>query len=656
MGAAFDDDLIHAVATVVSTEARAFNNFGRAGIDYWTPNINPFKDPRWGRGQETPGEDPYHLSSYVKSLINGLQGGHDPETKRIVATCKHWVAYDLENWNGNFRYAFDAQVTGQDLSEYYTPSFQACARDSNVGSFMCSYNALNGVPTCANSYILQDILRDHWNWTSDYQYVTSDCDAIQNIYSPHDYATDRAQAVADALNAGTDLDCGTYYPTHLPEALSRGLITEATLDQALTRLFAAQIKLGYFNSNSTIYRNLTWADVSTQQAQDLALKAAEEGITLLKNDGILPLKVSPNTTTLGLIGSWANATTVMQGNYFGGAPYLHSPLYAAQQLGFKVEYASGVGGQGDPTTDSWKTALAAANASDIIVIADGLDNGTESEGMDRYTVAWTAQQIDLAFQFAAMGKPVILLQMGAGQLDDTPFLNNPNISAIIWGGYPGQDGGTALFNVITGKTAPAGRLPITQYPADYVNQVPMTDMNLRPNATSGNPGRTYQWFDNATLPFGYGLHYTNFTVDVPGSNATYDIASLVSNCTGVAYLDQCPFQTISSTVKNTGSVTSDYVALGFLSGQYGPAPQPIRRLVTYQRLFSVAPGCSQTAELGLTLGSLARADETGDKVLYPGTYTFGVDSDAKGKPVATTSFTLTGEQAVLEQWPQPSST
>ena len=167
MSAAFDDQLIHDVASVVSTEARAFNNANRSGLDFWTPNINPYKDPRWGRGQETPGEDPYHISSYVKNLIAGLQGGFGPKIKKIVATCKHFVAYDLESWEGNYRYQFNAVVDDQDLSSYYMQPFRACARDSNVGSVMCSYNALNGVPTCADPYILQTILREHWNWTNE---------------------------------------------------------------------------------------------------------------------------------------------------------------------------------------------------------------------------------------------------------------------------------------------------------------------------------------------------------------------------------------------------------------------------------------------------------------------------------------------------------
>ena len=440
MSAAFDDTLINNVASTVSTEARAFNNANRTGLDFWTPNINPYKDPRWGRGQETPGEDPTHIKAYISALLNGLQGGYDPAIKKIVATCKHFAAYDLESWDGNSRDEFDAIVNQQDLVEYYLQPFQQCARDSNVGSIMCSYNALNGVPTCADSYLLQDILRGHWGWTNEQQYVTSDCDAIENIYMPHDYTSTREQAVADALLAGTDLNCGTYYPTHLPAAYAQGLFNESVLDQALIRQYSALVKVGYFDpASATPYRSLTFADVSTPAAEALALKAAEEGITLLKNDGTLPLKST--NISVAIMGSWANATTQMQGNYYGIAPYLHSPYYAAQQTFQKVYIAPGVGGQGDPTTNSWQESLQAASQADIIIVADGIDISVEAEGMDRYTVAWTGNQIDLTSEVAAMGKPTILLQMG-DQLDDTPFLNNPNISAIVWGGYPGQDGGT----------------------------------------------------------------------------------------------------------------------------------------------------------------------------------------------------------------------
>ena len=274
---------------------------------------------------------------------------------------------------------------------------------------MCSYNAVNGVPTCASSYLLQTILREHWGWTNENQYVTSDCDAVQNIFNAHDYAPTREAAVADALNAGTDLDCGTYYPLHLPGAYSQGLFNESTLNTALIRQYSALVMLGWFDGPTAEYRNLDFSDVNTPASQQLALTAAEEGIVLLKNDGILPLSVT-NDTVIALLGEWANATTQMQGNYYGTPPYLHSPLYAAQQLGLKVNYNQGVGGQGDPTTDDWQSVVADVQNSSVVIFASGIDNSVESEGMDRYTIGWTAAQKDLISYVASM-KPTVLLQV-----------------------------------------------------------------------------------------------------------------------------------------------------------------------------------------------------------------------------------------------------
>ncbi|KXT09436.1 hypothetical protein AC579_5988 [Pseudocercospora musae] len=651
MGAAFDDQLIHDVASVISTEARAFNNDDRAGLDFWTPNINPFKDARWGRGQETPGEDPYHLSSYVHSLIQGLQGDN-PTYKKVVATCKHFVAYDVESWNGNFRYQFDAHVNPQDLVEYYMPPFRSCARDSNVGAFMCSYNALNGIPTCADPYLLQTVLREHWNWTAEEQWVTSDCDAVQNVFMPHDYASSREEAAAISLKAGTDINCGTYYQEHLPRAYEQGLINETDVDTSLIRQYSSLIRLGYFDGDRVPYRNLTWNDVSTPYAQDLALKAATSGITLLKNDGVLPLQIT-NGTKIALIGDWANATDQMLGNYDGIPPYFHSPLWAAQQTGAQVTYVKGPGGQGDPTTETWRPVWSAANKSDLIIYIGGIDNSVEAEGMDRVSIAWTGAQLDVIGQLADYyDKPTIVVQMGAGPLDSSTLVNNPNISALLWGGYPGQDGGKAIFNILQGVAAPAGRLPTTQYHADYISKVPMTDMKLRPNASSGSPGRTYIWLnEEPVFEFGYGLHYTNFTATIQGSgpgNSTYSIDSLTSDCTE-SYLDRCPFKTFPIDVANTGSATSDYVTLGFLTGAHGPKPYPNKRLVSYQRLHNITAGSMQTAALNLTLGSLSRVDDKGNTVLYPGDYALLVDV----QPKAYVNFTLTGEAKVLDEWPQP---
>lgn len=652
MGAAFDDALIHAVATVVSTEARAFNNANRSGLDYWTPNINPYKDPRWGRGQETPGEDPFHIKSYVSALIQGLQGGIEPETLKVVATCKHFVGYDLEDWHGVLRYEFDAQISSQDLSEYYMQPFQTCARDVKVNSIMCSYNALNGVPTCADPYILQDVLRDHWNWTAPGHYVTTDCDSLESAYGYQHYADTREQVVADAIKAGTDLNCGTYYQNFLPSAFSEGLFNQSKIDQAVIRLYSALIRLGYFDpASSSEYRSLGFSDVATPNSSALALQAAQEGIVLLKNDGLLPLSLpSGQNTSVALIGTWANATTLMQGNYAGVAPYLNGPLTVAQKTpGINVIYG---GSGGDPTTDGWTQALRAAQQADIVVFAGGTTESVASEGNDRNTINWTGADVDLAELVSSQGKPTIVLSMG-DQLDATPFLNNPNINAIVWGGYPGQDGGTAIWNVILGKAAPAGRLPVTNYPANYVNEIEMTDMALRPNDTTGSPGRTYLWYNNATLPFGYGLHYTNFTTTFADSNSSqsFDISDIVNSCDNgtYPYLDLCPFTTVNVSVENTGSVSSDFVTLMFISGEYGPQPYPLKQLVAYERLFNVTGGASQTANLPLTLGSLKRHDEQGNAIVYPGEYSLLVDVPTQ----ATFNFTLTGQQTTIDQWPQP---
>lgn len=451
-----------------------------------------------------------------------------------------------------------------------------------------------------------------------------------------------------ALNAGADLDCGTYYQNHLPAAYEQGLFTEATLDQALVRLYSSLVRTGYFDGPDAPYRNLTFADVSTTYAQNLARQAAAEGIVLLKNDGLLPLSLT-NSTSIALIGDWANATSQMQGNYFGVAPYLHSPLYAAQQLGVQVNYAQGPGGQGDPTTNSWLPAWQAANKSDIIIYAGGIDISVESEGMDRVSIDWAGAQLDMIGQLALLGKPMVVLQMGAGQIDSSPISNNPNISALLWGGVPGQDGGTALFDILTGETAPAGRLPTTQYPAHYTQDIPMTDMSLRPSSTS--PGRIYKWYEGTPIfEFGHGLHYTNFSASfAPASSpvANYSIANLVANCTET-YKDRCAFRSFSVDIHNTGQVTSDYVTLGFLTGTFGPQPYPKKSLVAYQRLQPIAGGQIATTTLNLTLGSLGRVDGSGNTVLYPGDYALLIDT----QPLAMVNFTLSGTPVILDLWPQ----
>lgn len=323
-----------------------------------------------------------------------------------------------------------------------------------------------------------------------------------------------------------------------------------------------------------------------------------------------------------------------------------------QQQNITVNYAGGnPGGQGDPTTNRWTNLKPAMDASDVLIYVGGIDNSVEEEGHDRTSLQWTGAQLDVIGQLANTGKPTIVVSMGGGQIDSSPIANNPNISALLWAGYPGQDGGSAIVDILTGKAAPAGRIPQTQYPSSYINEVPMTDMALRPGTNS--PGRTYKWYNSTPVfEFGFGMHYTNFSAKIGTQlNQSYAISDLLSSCqsTNATHLDRCAFTSVAVDITNTGTTTSDFVTLGYIAGDFGPSPQPKKSLVSYQRLLNITSGATNTATLNLTLASLARVDQMGNKVLYPGNYRLLIDNG----PLAMVNFTLTGEQKVLDLWPQP---
>jgi xylan 1,4-beta-xylosidase len=291
-------------------------------------------------------------------------------------------------------------------------------------------------------------------------------------------------------------------------------------------MYEALVRLGWFDSaSSQPYRVIDWSDVSTPAAEQLALQIAVEGVVLLKNDNKTILPLSTGVKTVALIGPWANATTQMQGNYQGVAPYLISPLLGTEQ---HVLYVEGTAINTTSTT-GFTAAISAAKAADVIIYAGGIDSSIESEGHDHNSIAWPGNQLDLIQQLSDVGKPLVVLQFSGGQVDDTNILSNENVNAVLWGGYPGQSGGFAIFNIPTGTTASAGGLPLTQYPANYVDEVPMTNMSLRPGPD--NPGRTYRWYSNPVIPFGYGLHYTTFDISFAhaqpgGSIGNFSISAL----------------------------------------------------------------------------------------------------------------------------------
>ncbi|CAE7212990.1 hypothetical protein PTNB73_08849 [Pyrenophora teres f. teres] len=643
MSAAFDDDLIHQIAIVIGNEARAFGNGGIAPVDFWTPDINPFRDPRWGRGSETPGEDILRIKGYTKSLLSGLEG--DKAQRKIIATCKHYVGYDVENWNGTDRHHFDAKITTQDLAEYFMPPFQQCARDSKVGSFMCSYNAVNGVPTCADTYVLEDILRKHWNWTDSNNYITSDCEAVKDISLRHKYVATLQEATAIAFNNGMDLSCEYSGTSDIPGAFSQGLLNVSVIDRALTRQYEGLVHAGYFDGAAATYAHLGVQDINTPEAQKLVLQVAAEGLTLLKNDDTLPLSLKSGSK-VAMVGFWANTTSKLSGIYSGPAPYLHTPVYAGNKLGLDMAVATGPILQTSGAADNWTTtALNAAKKSDFILYFGGLDPSAAAEGSDRTDISWPSAQIDLITKLAALGKPLVVIALG-DMVDHTPILKMKGVNSLIWANWPGQDGGTAVMQVITGEHAIAGRLPITQYPAEYT-QLSMLDMNMRPGGN--NPGRTYRWYNESVQPFGFGLHYTKFAAKFGSSSGlTVNIQDIMKSCTK-DHPDLCDVPPIEVAVTNEGNRTSDFIALAFIKGEVGPKPYPLKTLVSYARLRDISSSQTKMASLALTLGALSRVDQSGNLVAYPGEYTLLLDEPTQ----AELKLTITGQETVLDHWPQP---
>jgi beta-D-xylosidase 4 len=643
MAAAFDDDLIYEVGVAIGTEARAFSNGGKAPVDFWTPNINAFKDPRWGRGSETPGEDTLRLKGYVKSILRGLEGS-DPKERRIIATCKHYAANDLEDWEGTTRHDFDAKISQQDLAEYYLQPFQQCARDSKVGSFMCSYNAVNGVPACASTYLMETVLRQHWKWQEPGNYITSDCEAVLDVWKNHHYAPSNAAGTALTFNAGMDSSCEYEGSSDIPGAWSSGALNETTVDRALTRLYRGLLRAGYFDGSASVYSSLGAADVNSPKAQQLARQAVSDSVVMLKNDRTLPIKLDEGTK-VAMIGFWANDTTKLRGGYSGPPPFLHTPVYAAEQLGLSVSYSTGPVLQDNSANDNWTTpALAAAEQSDYILYFGGQDTSAAAETLDRLSLVWPEAQLSLISKLTALGKPVVIVQMG-DMLDNTPLLANEGVNSILWASWPGQDGGPAILDIISGAKAVAGRLPVTQYPANYTD-LPMTDMNLRPGAA--NPGRTYRWYPTPVQPFGFGLHYTTFNASIEQFNKTLSINATIGAC-GNEFLDTCPLPPLRVKVTNSRNRTSDYVALAFIRSTSGPKPYPIKTLAAYGRLRDVAPGTTTTLSLNWTVGNVARHDAEGNTVLYPGEYEIMLDEPV----LARANLTLTGSEWLLDRFPSP---
>ncbi len=504
MASSFDEPLLEQVFTAVSDEARikhhqAAESGWYKGLTFWTPNINIFRDPRWGRGMETYGEDPYLTGVLGMAVVRGLQGDPDAAVAKLHACAKHFAVHSGTEKN---RHRFDAVVSERDLRETYLPAFKDLVTKAGVKEVMTAYNRFRGVPCAMSDYLVNDILRGEWGYKG---MIVSDCWALDDAFVPgrHNYLADGASAAAAALKNGVDIECGNTYQ-YLEEAYNRGLITEEDLDRALLRALKERFLLGEMDGKSP-WDNLDSALVEGPEHRALSRKMAGETLVLLKNDGILPLKKGQK---IALVGPNANDEEMMWGNY-NGIPRETITLYEA----LSERIPGIVCAEGCPlvTGEPDKEILSKLADADIVIFAGGISPRVEGEEMpveipgfdggDRLSLELPQVQRDLISRLHEAGKQIVLVNFSGSAMGLVP--ETQTCSAILQAWYPGQEGGPAIADVLFGDLNPSGKLPVTFY--KHVEDLPgVEDYNME--------GHTYRFFRGEPLyPFGYGLSYTTFT-------------------------------------------------------------------------------------------------------------------------------------------------
>ncbi|KAL9263405.1 putative beta-D-xylosidase 2 [Drosera capensis] len=657
--ATFNESLWKAIGEVVSTEGRAMYNLQHAGLTFWSPVINVVRDPRWGRTLETPGEDPYTVGRYAINFVRGMQDvegnehSDDPNSRplKVAACCKHMAAYDLENSNGTTRFVFDAKVTQHDMVETFLRPFEMCVKEGDVSSVMCSYNQIDGIPSCADAIMLNETVRNAWNL---HGYIVADCDAVEEMnihqhflnYTPEETVA-RFHNIELGYATGLDLDCEdwrtfhSYYGDHLENATLQGKVREEDIDRSLKYLFTVQMRLGYFDGD-TPFENLGKKDICTDQHVELSAETAREGIVLLKNnDHTLPLKPD-DFKTLAIIGPHGNASDVMLGNY---AAYT------------SITFAQGCPDVACQNQNLFGPALQAAKNADATVIITGLDRTVELEDNDRTNLLLPGNQTQLINQVAKDSKgPVILVIMSAGGVDISFAEGNDDIKSILWAGYPGEQGGHAIADVVFGAYNPGGRLPVTWYPNDYIYQIPMASMLLRPNNELGYPGRTYRFYTGPTVyPFGYGLSYTTFLhhIDLPKKQSAVHVKlGKHVHCRDLPYEDGitkpgCPAVMVSDlkceehfnfhvVVENTGDRDGSQVVIVYSKPPEGVSGAHEKQVIGFQRVFVPAGGQNKVKFSFNACKALGIVDFKSSMLLPSGAHTIIVGDARDSFPVQVT--------------------
>ena len=505
LAAMFDTELTGKAAEVISDEARAkYNAYQRhgdydiyKGLTLWAPNINIFRDPRWGRGHETYGEDPFLTAELGKAYVKGLQG--DGKVMKVAACAKHFAVHSGPE---SLRHFFDAKADAKDMEETYLPAFEALVKDAKVESVMGAYNRVNGEPACASDFLMEKL--KEWDFDG---YFVSDCWAIRDFHENHKVTAGPVESAAMALKAGCDVNCGCTY-VNLLAALQQGLITEEDIRKACVHLMRTRIRLGMFDGK-TEFDDIPYSSVASKEHKAYSLDCARRSMVMLKNNGILPIDES-KYKTIAVIGPNSDSRIALEGNYNGLSDRYTTFLTGIQdRFSGRVIYAEGCHLYKSKVSvlaqdgDRYAEALAAAENSDLVVLCVGLDStiegeegdtGNEFSSGDKNGLLLPAPQGELVKKIMALGKPTVIV-VSAGSAINT--CADPDALLHVW--YPGAEGGKALAEILFGDVSPSGKLPVTFY--EDTDKLPeFTDYSMK--------GRTYRYAsENILFPFGYGLTY-----------------------------------------------------------------------------------------------------------------------------------------------------
>lgn len=606
MAATFDTEALQKMGDIASSEGRAlFNEDLRngktgsiyRGLTYWTPNINIFRDPRWGRGQETYGEDPYLTGKMGSAIVRGLEG-NDSKYLKAVACAKHYAVHSGPEHN---RHSFDVHPSTYDLWDTYLPAFRELITKTKVHGVMCAYNRLNGQPCCGNSELLSDILHNQWNFDG---YVTSDCWAVSDFAQFHKTHPNNTEAVTDALLSGTDLECGNLYQL-LEQGVKKGMLSERDINVSLTRLFKILFKIGMFDPADRVpYASIGKEVIESEAHKKHAYEMAQKSMVLLENKkNALPLNVS-KIRSIALIGPNADNGHTQLANYYGTPSQIITPYMSLQKRfggKMKIDYIKGVGIVNKlKEAPSFSQVAAQAKKSDVIIFVGGISADYEGEAGDagaggysgfasgdRTTIALPPVQTELLKELKKTGRPLIVVNM-SGSIMDFQW-ESQNADALIQAWYGGQSAGDAIVDVLFGNYNPAGRMPLTTY---------MSDKDLPAFEDYSMENRTYRYFKGAVrYPFGYGLSYTNFSYGPVENNSVVKTGANIQ---------------ISTTVKNIGNRDGDEVVqLYVIHPDDKNKRTPIHSLKGFKRIH-LKKGESAKVSFNLGPEELALTDNEGN--------------------------------------------